>query len=99
LSLELGLLAGQEDLLNVGSNLTVNANSILDLTGGAVGNVYTVATALAVSGIFGSVTPDYTVTYNPTDITVQFVPEPSTVLLVASGLVGLVGLRRRRTRS
>ncbi len=99
LSIELGLLPGQNDLLNVGSNLTVNANSILDLAGGAVGNVYTVATAFAVSGTFGTVTPDYTVTYNPTDITVQFIPEPSTVLLVASGLVGLAGLRRRRTRS
>lgn len=96
LVIELGLLAGQTDLLAVGSNLTLNASSILNLSGGAVGNVYTVATAFAVSGIFGSVTPGYTVLYDPTDITVQLVPEPSTLLLVAFGLVGTVALRRRR---
>jgi len=95
LSIELGLLAGQNDLLAVTSNLTLNANSILSLSGGAVGNVYTVATASAVSGIFGSVTPDYTVNYNLTDITVQFIPEPSTLFLAAMGLAGLVCLRRR----
>jgi hypothetical protein len=95
-SAELGLLAGQEDLLNVASNLTLNANSILDLSGGAVGNVYTVAVASAVSGTFGSVTPDYTVTYGSTDIAVQFIPEPSTMLLVITGLGGVIALRRRR---
>jgi hypothetical protein len=95
-SVELGLLAGQEDLLSVSSNLTLNANSILDLSGGAVGNVYTVATALAVSGTFGSVTPGYSIEYDPTDISVQFIPEPSTILLVVAGLGGLVALRRRR---
>jgi len=95
LSIELGLLAGQNDLLAVISNVTLNANSILALSGGAVGNVYTVVTASAVSGIFGSVTPNYIVNYDPTDITVQFVPEPSTVLLAAMGLAGLVALRRR----
>lgn len=97
LSIDLGSLAGQNDLLAVGSNLTLNANSILDLSGGAVGNVYTVATAFAVSGVFSSVTPDYTVTYNPTDIAVQFVPEPSTLLLAAMGLTSVFMLRRRKS--
>jgi hypothetical protein len=95
-SVELGLLAGQEGLLDVGSNLTLNANSILSLSGGAVGNVYTVAVASAVSGTFGSVTPDYTVTYGSTDIAVQFVPEPSTIMLVVVGLGGIVAFRGRR---
>jgi hypothetical protein len=95
-SVELGLLAGQEDQLDVGSNLTLSANSILDLSGGAVGNIYTVAVASAVSGTFGSVTPDYTVTYGPGDVAVQFIPEPSTMLLVITGLGGIVALRRRR---
>jgi hypothetical protein len=95
-SVELGLLPGQEDVLNTGSNLTLNANSILSLSGGAVGNVYTVAVASAVSGTFGSVTPDYTVTYGSTDIAVQFVPEPSTIMLVVVGLGGIVAFRRRR---
>ncbi len=94
-SIDLGLLPGQNDLLAVTSNLTINASTFLSLSGGAVGNVYTVATASAVSGTFGSVTPDYIVNYNPTDITVQFVPEPSTVLLAVVGLLGLVSLRRR----
>ncbi len=95
LTIQLGLLAGQNDLLAVTSNLTLNANGLLSLSGGAVGNIYTVATAFAVSGTFGTVTPNYTVTYDPTDITVQFVPEPSTLFLAAMGLLGLVSLRRR----
>ena len=97
LSIELGLLAGQTDVLNVGSNLTLNANSILTLSGGAVGNVYTVATAFAESGTFGTVTPNYEVTYAGNDIMVQFVPEPSTMMLAAAGLLGLVALRRRKS--
>ncbi len=95
LSIDLGSLAGQNDLLTVTSNLTLNANSILNLSGGAVGNVYTVATAFAESGTFGTVTPNYDVTYIGNDILVQFVPEPSTLVLAAAGLLGLVTLRRR----
>ena len=95
---ELGLLAGQNDLLNVSGNLTLDPNSILSLSGGAVGNVYTVATAFAVSGTFGSTTPGYTVTYDANDVMVQFVPEPSTLLLVAGGLLGIVALRGHRKR-
>ena len=95
LSIVLGSLAGQNDLLAVGSNLTLNANSILNLSGGAVGNVYTVATAFAESGIFGNVTPNYEVTYAGNDIMVQFVPEPSTMMLAAAGLLGLLAMRRR----
>jgi hypothetical protein len=97
LSVELGSLPGQNDLLAVGSNLTLSVGSILDLSGGAVGNVYTVATAFAVSGVFGTVTPNYTVTYDPTDIRVQFVPEPSTLMLAAAGLLGLLTFRRRNS--
>jgi len=97
LSVELGSLAGQNDLLAVGSNLTLSVGSILDLSGGAIGNVYTVATAFAVSGVFSMVTPNYTVTYDPTDIRVQFVPEPSTLMLAAAGLLGLLTLRRRNS--
>ncbi|MGO9245007.1 MAG: PEP-CTERM sorting domain-containing protein, partial [Verrucomicrobiia bacterium] len=97
-SVELGLLPGQNDLLNVSSNLTLNAYSVLDLSGGAIGNVYTVATANAVSGTFGSVTPDYTVTYGSTDVIVGLVPEPSTMLLVIAGLGGVIALHRRRRR-
>lgn len=95
-SVQLGLLPGQNDLLNVSSNLSLNANSILSLSGGAFGNVYTVATYFAESGTFGSVTPDYSVAYNPTDITVQFIPEPSTMMLVVAGLGGILAFRRRR---
>jgi hypothetical protein len=95
-SVELGLSPGQTDLLNVSGNLSLDPNSILSLSGGAFGNIYTVAVASAVSGTFGSVTPDYIVTYDPTDIKVQFIPEPSTMLLVIAGLGGIVAFRRRR---
>ena len=93
-AVDLGL-PGQNDLLAVTSNLTINANAILSISGGVAGNIYTAATALAVSGTFGSVTPGYTVTYDPTDITIQFIPEPSTLLLVLVGLAGVVAVRRR----
>jgi len=89
-------LAGQNDLLAVSSNLTLDANSILNISGGAVGNIYTVATAFALSGTFGTTTPGYTVTYDPTDITIQVVPEPSTLLLVGIGIAGLVAYQRRK---
>ena len=95
LSIVVGSSAGQNDLLAVGSNLTLNANSILNLSGGAVGNVYTVATSFAESGTFGTVTPNYNVTYAGNDIMVQFIPEPSTMMLAAAGLLGLIALRRR----
>ncbi len=75
----------------------MNANSILNLAGGAVGNVYTVATAFAESGTFGTVTPNYSVTYAANDIMVQFVPEPSTMMLAAAGLLSLVAFRRRKS--
>jgi hypothetical protein len=76
------------------SNLTLDANCILSLSGGAVGNVYTVLTANAFSGTFGQVTPGYTVNYSPSLITVQPVPEPATFLLAVVGLVGVLALRQ-----
>jgi len=94
---DLGLLPGQNDLLAVSSNLTINANAILNIAGGVAGNIYTAATALAVSGTFGTTTPGYTVTYDATDVFIQVVPEPSTLLLVVIGLAGAVGFRRRRS--
>jgi hypothetical protein len=60
----------------------------LSLSGGAVGNVHTVATAFAVSDTFGSVTPNYAVTCGSTDIAAQRIPEPSTMMLVVAGLGG-----------
>ncbi|HUJ09099.1 MAG TPA: PEP-CTERM sorting domain-containing protein [Verrucomicrobiae bacterium] len=93
---ELGLLAGQQDLLAITGGLTLDSNSALDISGGAIGNVYTVATFSAVSGVFGSVTPNYNVVYNSNDITIELIPEPSTLLLVVAGLAGVGVLRRRR---
>lgn len=93
---ELGLLAGQNDLLTVVSNLVLDANSILDISGGAIGNVYTVATFSAVSGVFGTVTPLYSVTYNPDNIEITLVPEPSSLVLAIIGFAGLVAYYRRK---
>ncbi|HVM60606.1 MAG TPA: PEP-CTERM sorting domain-containing protein [Verrucomicrobiae bacterium] len=77
------------------SNLILDANCNLSLSGGAVGNVYTVLTANAFSGTFGEVTPGYTVNYSPSLITVQVVPEPAAIFLAAVGLAGVLALRRR----
>ena len=96
---ELGLLAGQNDLLQVSSNLTLSIGSILNISGGAIGNIYTVATAFAVSGTFSTVTPGYLVSYDPTDIRVEVVPEPATLLLVGGAVAALVTVRRRRRRA
>ncbi len=92
---ELGLLAGQNDLLAIAGALTLDASSVLNISGGAVGNVYTVATFGAVSGAFGSVTPNYNVTYGANSLSVELIPEPSTLALAAVGLVGMFALRRR----
>lgn len=92
---ELGLLAGQNDLLAIAGALTLDASSVLNISGGAVGNVYTVATFSAVSGVFGSVTPNYNVTYNANSLSVELIPEPSALALAAMGLATLLALRRR----
>jgi hypothetical protein len=87
-------LGGDSDSIVV-SNLTMNSNCMLSLSGGVVGNVYTVLEANVFSGTFGQVTPGYTVSYSPSLITVQLVPEPTTLLLAAAGLVGVLALRQR----
>jgi len=89
LSIDLGALAGQNDLLNVGNTLTLDANSVLNISGGAVGNVYTVATYSAVSGSFGSTTPFYSVTYNAGNLTIAPLPGTNTITASAGANGGI----------
>jgi hypothetical protein len=99
LSIELSLVDGQSDLLAVAGNVTLDPSSVLNITGGVVGNVYTAMTFNAISGAFGTVTPDYIVTYNADSLTIELVPEPSTLTLVGIGLAGMAAVRRRYGRS
>lgn len=80
---ELGSLTGQNDLLAIAGNLTLDANSTLNITGGAVGNVYTVATFSARAGTFGSSTPNYSVTYAADSIAVEPLPDTHTITATA----------------
>lgn len=102
---ELSLVDSTSDRLNINGGLTLAPNSILTLSGGIVGNVYTVAqfTANSLIGTFGTVTPNYLVTYdNPNGyifVSLQLIPEPSTLLLLASGLGLVAGQWRRMKRS
>jgi hypothetical protein len=96
LTIELSLVDGQSDLLAVGGNVTLDSSSALNISGGVVGNVYTVMTFSAVSGSFGTVTPNYTLSYNLNNLTIEVVPEPSTILLIGAGLPVLMMLRRRK---
>ena len=63
------------------------------------GTTYTLAQAGAVSGTFATTTgvpASHLVNYSPTMITLVPVPEPTTILLVASGAgLALARLRRR----
>ncbi len=81
---ELGALAGQDDLLSVASNLTLDANSVLNISGGAVGNVYTVATYSTRSGTFGSATPFYNIDYLSGALTIAPIPVTLTITATAS---------------
>ena len=83
-SVNLDSTSGQNAMLALGSNLTLNASSVLNLSGGVAGNVYTVATALAVSGAFGTVTPNCIVNYDSTDITLQLVPNSGPVVSISA---------------
>ncbi|MCS7048460.1 MAG: hypothetical protein NZ483_04090 [Verrucomicrobiae bacterium] len=102
---ELSLLDSTSDRLDIIGGLTLQPNSILSLSGGLVGNVYTVATFTANSlvGTFGVVTPNYVVTYNNAGgfilVGLNLVPEPSTALLWGTGLTVLGWRWRKRMRN
>jgi fibronectin-binding autotransporter adhesin len=90
------------DRVVVAGTLTLGTASTLDLTGGVfdAGTTYTLAQAGAVTGTFATTTGvpgSHLLTYSPTVITLVPVPEPATILLVASGAgLALARLRRRR---
>ncbi len=84
-AVELSPVAGSNDVLAVTGNATLTADSILNITGGAVGNVYTVMTSSAVSGTFGTNSPSYNVNYGATTVTIEPVPLTSIITGTATG--------------
>ncbi len=79
LIVELGALPGQNDLLAIGGSFIITSSNTLSLSGGAVGNVYTVVTASARSGTFASSTPGYNVLYGSTSVAVELIPTTHTI--------------------
>ena len=82
-AVELGALTGQNDLLAFGGSLIINSNCALNISGGTVGNVYTVMTFSARSGTFETNTTGYTVNYGSTVIWIAPVPLTSTITATA----------------
>jgi hypothetical protein len=89
------------DRLAISGPLTLAAGSTLVLAGTpTAGTVYTLASYTQVNGTFTNVTglpPGYTLAYNPTSL--QLVPEPALILALCAAGAGVVGWRRRESRS
>jgi hypothetical protein len=89
------------DRLAISGPLTLAAGSTLVLAGTpTAGTVYTLASYTQVNGTFTNVTglpAGYTLAYNPTSL--QLVPEPALILAVCAAGAGVVGWRRRESRS
>jgi hypothetical protein len=98
-----GMLTGLNgDSYGGASSSTVNSNTLIEMFGGdGAGNSYTLAALQA--GVVPGITPNTAVALwigltnpnsaNITSFTVDYNPLPGTLLLLGSGLVGLVGLR------
>ena len=95
LNIELGT-PGLNDLVTIAGIATINPGSILNISGGSYGSIYTVMTFAASSGAFDTVSPNYIVAYNSTNLTLEVVPEPSTVFLTTFGFGLVMWLRTRR---
>lgn len=85
LVVELGSLAGETDLLTVGGTATFDPNSILAISGGVAGNVYTAMTFSARSGFFGALPPGYLVTYDATTMWIELAAATQTITATATG--------------
>ncbi|MCC7351119.1 MAG: PEP-CTERM sorting domain-containing protein, partial [Phycisphaerales bacterium] len=99
LQIELSNLDNTSDLLTVGGLLDLTAaGDHLNLTGGILGQTYTIAGFNNITGQFDHVTSGYDVTYDLGNklISVTAVPEPGTLGVLA--MAGLTLLRRRRNR-
>lgn len=88
---------GSADLLDLTGTLDLTTSgAVLSLSGGQLGETYTIANYDSVASTFDSVTPGYTPDYGPNSLEVTVVPEPTTVALL--GLGGLAMLPRRCRR-
>ena len=79
-----------------GFAVTPDGNSVLDLTGG--GTVRLLLIQQAVGNVSGLFLERAVYTFGPvaSEVSVEAIPEPTTLLLLGSGLAGVLGLRKRR---
>lgn len=85
---------GLADLLDITGTLDLStAGDTLTLSGGVLGETYTIANFNQVLGSFDNVTAGYLPTYNTDSLQVTVVPEPGSISLLA--LSGMLLLRRR----
>jgi hypothetical protein len=69
---------------------TLNSNLLADF-GATGGNSYGGSVSTALSGVYAD-----SMTMGSSDVVVTPTPEPSSMMLLGSGLLGLAGLRRRK---